>query len=908
MRSSLYDTALTVACTLALALALSYSPLPEAFRPIPDLKERGLKEVAAQLVLKQRPGKVAAVPLEGEGPDGPEPESQPVDDEPGSASALSQSGMQAQVEVEKALQLDQLAKAVGAKHVDIIEPCGSSTPSACDRYALDPFFDALDKVAAGERKDSVRIVHFGDSLIASDYISDLIRRRMQKRFGSAGAGFLYIDRPSRFSGLKSRAGDASGGWDITKLPEPPAPDAIYGFSGVSFTTGKRSESTRYQVKGARRADVFYVAQEKGGMIEIAGDERALWKIDTRGSKEAKKQSVQIPEGTKVLTLTTRGPVRVFGVALDNESGGVTLDSVGLPGAFAGAYLKAELQTFSASLQQRDPALVLVMLGGNEALRLDNGWTNLDAIKQDAAAFIERVKTATPDAACLVTSPLTSGVTTASGEMRVRKVTRPIGDVFKAVAIDHGCAYWDMLDAVGGEGAIVRWSEARLMNQDLVHPVRRGADLIAHLLDAALQRAYFVRHGPDALADPSGLIDPSGVAFQRVFKKLERLEKEKKGRVAIVQLGASHTAGHMFTDEARAVLQARFGDAGRGFVAAGAPSARLKRAKVVRSLSKGWRIQDALQAPPGEYWGLTGIRAAGQPGASMEITFCEGCPPARTPAVLQFHYLEEPGMGRIELRIDGQRVTTLPEKPKRGAPPIELPTARVYTFKTKGAAHTVKVKNVGESEITIFGVAEELDRSGLVYDALGLPGATAITADGFDKTTFAAQLAERAADLYVFFYGTNESALQKFDSQQYEAHYSSLLATLRQASPEADCLIMGPTDRMIKKDDGTWQEVVALRPVIAALRQIAEREGCAFWSARAAMGGKGSIQQWLDRDPPQAHSDHVHLNEAGYAALAQALMKELLDAYGAYLVYAATPSSVSNLDDQKNKKKKRSPKQ
>jgi lysophospholipase L1-like esterase len=267
------------------------------------------------------------------------------------------------------------------------------------------------------------------------------------------------------------------------------------------------------------------------------------------------------------------------------------------------------------------------------------------------------------------------------------------------------------------------------------------------------------------------------------------------------------------------------------------------------------------------------------------------------------------MGRIELRVDGQKVAVLPEKPKKGVPPIEGPTARVYTMKTKGAAHMVKMKNVGESEITIFGVAEELDRPGLVYDALGLPGATAIVADGFDKAAFAAQLAERAADLYVFFYGTNESALQRFDPEQYRAHYASLLSTMRSASPDADCLIMGPTDRMVKKEDGTWQEVVALRPVIAALRQVAEQEGCAFWSSRAAMGGKDSMAAWLGSDPPRAHWDHVHLNELGYAQLAQMLMKEVLDAYGAFLVYAATPASVSNLDEAtKGKKKKRGAKQ
>jgi hypothetical protein len=66
-----------------------------------------------------------------------------------------------------------------------------------------------------------------------------------------------------------------------------------------------------------------------------------------------------------------------------------------------------------------------------------------------------------------------------------------------------------------------------------------------------------------------------------------------------------------------------------------------------------------------------------------------------------------------------------------------------------------------------------------------------------------------------------------------------------------------------------------------------------------MGGKDSMQTWIDAG--RAHVDHVHLNEPGYAVLAQMVMKELLDAYGAYLVYAATP--VSGLEDKTTTKKR-----
>ncbi len=913
MRFSGLDTALTILCTFACVLGLSYAPgVPESLKPIPALSKEPAADVFISLLFRSTRTPVGGAPLEGGDEaavpeaEPPEPEDEPETTPDSSASRPTRSGFAGEIEPRASRDLEALRVSVAASHVDIIDVCRDplgGEGQACKRFALDGFFDALDAIERGERKQPVRIVHFGDSLIASDYISDVLRRRLQKRFGNGGRGYLFIDRPSRLGGLRTRCGEASTGFEMAKIPEPLSGDGVYGFSGVSFTA-KGNEHVRFDAKGATRASVYFQAQPGAADIEAHGDGRLLARIPGAGERRTVAVDVALPPGTSRFELKVRPGARLFGVALDRDAPGVTLESIGLLGAYSGAYLKAERASFEAALARRSPDLNIIMLGGNEALRLDNGWTNLDVIRQEARELIDRVQAATPAASCLVVSPFASGVTTMGSEIRVRKETRPVGRALRDVAAEAGCAFWDVLEAQGGENAIVRFSEARLMNADLVHPVRKGADLLGHLFETALQRAYFVHHGPDALADPAGLYDPSGQSLERFFGKLMRLEKEKKGRVAIVQLGASHTAGHMFTDTAREALQERYGDAGRGYIAAGAPSLRLKRSKVTRQLSKGWRIHDAMRAGEGEPWSLTGIRAVGKPQASMEITFCEGCQPSKTPAVLEVHYLEQPGMGRIEVRLDNKVVGLLPEA-KKGASPTVV-AARTFRVQTRGDAHSVRLKNVGENEITVLGVSEELESPGIVYDALGLPGATAVVADGFDKPTFEAQLAGRAADLYVLFYGTNESALPRFDATEYKRRYVSLLDSLTRASPEADCLILGPTDRMAQTEDGSWQEVGALRGVIAALRQVAETRGCAFWSARAAMGGGESIQRWLDKDPPLAHWDHVHLSEEGYGELARLWLRELLEAREAYALQAPSAASLTQLDDPEpeNKKKRK----
>jgi lysophospholipase L1-like esterase len=61
-------------------------------------------------------------------------------------------------------------------------------------------------------------------------------------------------------------------------------------------------------------------------------------------------------------------------------------------------------------------------------------------------------------------------------------------------------------------------------------------------------------------------------------------------------------------------------------------------------------------------------------------------------------------------------------------------------------------------------------------------------------------------------------------------------------------------------------------LIEAQRKAADLAGAAFWDARHAMGGEGSIIRWAKRG--LAQPDHVHLTGAGYLALADKFYEEI----------------------------------
>ena len=69
------------------------------------------------------------------------------------------------------------------------------------------------------------------------------------------------------------------------------------------------------------------------------------------------------------------------------------------------------------------------------------------------------------------------------------ITRPT--ISTLVAAETGCAFFDTFTAMGGEGTVTRWREAKptLMGGDLTHPTWQGSEIVGSLIHDALLRAY-----------------------------------------------------------------------------------------------------------------------------------------------------------------------------------------------------------------------------------------------------------------------------------------------------------------------------------------------------------------------------------------------------------------------------------
>ncbi|MCA9538497.1 MAG: SGNH/GDSL hydrolase family protein [Myxococcales bacterium] len=371
-----------------------------------------------------------------------------------------------------------------------------------------------------------------------------------------------------------------------------------------------------------------------------------------------------------------------------------------------------------------------------------------------------------------------------------------------------------------------------------------------------------------LVEPVPIESPDRLAH--TFAALQRREaRPPSGRVRITHLGDSHIAADLWTGPLRSALQARFGDGGRGFVLAGRPWTSYWQEHALPGIDGPWRV-DGLRGGLDDGWfgpGTCSV-AADDPDAEVSLSVSPKSDAGRGATSVDVHVLRQPGGGCFEVRVDGQPVRRFSTR----GPWVEPTFVRVPL--PTGTAK-VTVHPVAGGETRLLGLSLEAEQ-GLLYDALGINGAKANRLLRLDPTGLRDGLRRLDPTLLIISYGTNELFDDDLEPSTYADRLEAVLTALRAAAPDADCLLTGPPDALIKRR----HPPPLIEAVYGIQRALAEAHGCAFWDARSAMGGPGSIRAW--RRAGLAQRDFVHFTRDGYRQLAEAFLSALLGAYDAWI--------------------------
>ncbi len=370
---------------------------------------------------------------------------------------------------------------------------------------LATFFERLREVERGET-ETLRILWFGDSHIAADFLTGHARKLLQERFGDAGPGLVMPGNPWRYFRHDRARSRGDGGFETVGLGRDPVENLV-GLWGVALLPGAAGSAGLEAVFS--RSEVVVLAPSGEGCLTVAVDDVTSFAGDVGAAVDGETGTPcarvdgavlrdggvvafvapePVSEGAHALELRDAcgGSVRILAADLTTGRPGILLDSVGINGAEIGMLGRPDRELRRALIERLDPALIVVSYGTND---MGRGDLVEEDYRAEASALLRALREDAPGAALLVTGP-------PDRASRSRRVSRLLAGSeplvlrsLRAAALENDAAFLDQRAAMGGDGSIRSWSKKKLAARDLVHLSRAGYEKLAEQIVRKLLAGY-----------------------------------------------------------------------------------------------------------------------------------------------------------------------------------------------------------------------------------------------------------------------------------------------------------------------------------------------------------------------------------------------------------------------------------
>ena len=347
-----------------------------------------------------------------------------------------------------------------------------------------PFYEALDRVSSNSNDGLVRIAVFGDSFIEADIFTADLREMLQKRFGGCGVGFVTIT--SMTSGYRPTVRHSFGGWSSHAVT-----DSVYfdkkkqGISGHYFVP---RDGAYVELRGQKnyaslldtcqRASIFFYNKDSVSLsARVNRDESKNYVIAP--SEHLQELEIDGRIGSIRWTVNHADSTLFYGLAMDGKKG-IILDNFSLRGSSGLSLRGISQQMLKQFNQQRPYDLIILEYGLNVATERGR---NYDNYQKGLLTAIEHLKASFPQAGLLLLSVGDRNYKTENGDLRTMPGVKNLIRYQQNIAAQSGVAFWNMFEAMGGEGSMAKLVHAKpsMANYDYTHINFRGGKHLAGLL-------------------------------------------------------------------------------------------------------------------------------------------------------------------------------------------------------------------------------------------------------------------------------------------------------------------------------------------------------------------------------------------------------------------------------------------
>lgn len=357
---------------------------------------------------------------------------------------------------------------------------------------FDPVFRAFEKDTLS------RVIHYGDSQIELDRISQDLREALQKRFGGNGTGmFPALSNVPSASIYKA----ANGGFvqytmygDSTTVR---AGHSRYGIlaqvvqlsgGGTITLRSTKNKNAREKVHSFESVTILYGRPSGGFSVKASSDTLRPKPVEEIGESGLRKVTWHFGRPVQKAVISFKGNAEIYAVSADPETG-VQVDNIPLRGCSGTIFTRINKALMSDSMEMMDARLIILQFGGNY-MPVARSTKVIEQYQEQIEKQIQYFHEVAPEAKILFIGPSDMGKSVGG-----RIVTWPrlpeLVDSLKSTALKNDAAYWDLFRMMGGENSMGQWVKHNppYAGPDYIHFTPAGAQKVGDALSNSILTYY-----------------------------------------------------------------------------------------------------------------------------------------------------------------------------------------------------------------------------------------------------------------------------------------------------------------------------------------------------------------------------------------------------------------------------------
>ena len=378
----------------------------------------------------------------------------------------------------------------------VLDPSSNDSPSSCvlhplsvedvqgDSDALSAFRQGLEEV---DRR-TVRVVHYGDSQIEEDRMTQTLRRHLQALYGGGGVGMLPLHQtiPTRtikqtltINGIRQTSQQGPRRHLVYGPKAQRREDGVYGAMGqvaiIGDTALQRQDSAVLHVEpmGKKPHSETYFNRLR---LWAKGDFRCY--VNGQPFIDSSATILPLADSTTSCDLALVGFGEVYAVSLETEKG-VIVDNVPMRGCTGTIFTDIDSTQLATFYRETNTRLIIMQFGGN-AIPFNEQPSTIAGTVQSLRKQVRYLRQCAPEASIIFVGP-GDMLTLIDGEATTYPLLPYMDRLLRKMAAEEHIAYFSLYEMMGGKESMLRWQKNGWAGSDGVHFTRRGAEIAGEKL-------------------------------------------------------------------------------------------------------------------------------------------------------------------------------------------------------------------------------------------------------------------------------------------------------------------------------------------------------------------------------------------------------------------------------------------